>query len=105
MPLDHQDIVAANRSQSVSQTDSFTLDRYSQFYAHFPRGATTVLDVGCNTGRGGRTLKARDASLEITGLDCVPERVAMLDETVYARALCGFSTGIPAEDASFDVVV
>jgi SAM-dependent methyltransferase len=105
MAQHQQDIIAANRSQSVSLTDSFTPDRYAQFHLHFPREASTVLDVGCNTGRGGKTLKTRDASLQITGLDVVPERVAMLDQSVYARTLCGFSTEIPAPDGSFDVIV
>jgi SAM-dependent methyltransferase len=100
-----QDIVAANRSQAVSLTDSFTPDRYGQFYLHFPRGAISVLDVGCNTGRGGKILKTRNAALQITGLDVVPERVAMLDQSVYARTLCGFSTEIPVADGSFDVIV
>ena len=105
MPRDHQDIVAANRSQSVSQTDSFTPERYGQLYSHFPRDVKMVLDVGCNTGRGGQVLKARNASLEITGLDFVPERIAVLDRTVYTHAVCGFSAAIPAADGSFDVIV
>ena len=37
------------------------------------------LDVGCNTGRGGAVLKDCNALLQLTGLDCVPERVAALD--------------------------
>jgi 2-polyprenyl-3-methyl-5-hydroxy-6-metoxy-1,4-benzoquinol methylase len=104
MPGD-QEIVAANRSQTCSETDSFTPQRYHQFYAHFPRDTKTVLDVGCNTGRGGQVLKTMDASLKITGLDLVPERIAILDRAVYTHAICGSSTAIPAEDGSFDVIV
>jgi ubiquinone/menaquinone biosynthesis C-methylase UbiE len=103
--LRDQEIVAANRSQACSETDSFTPERYGQFYSHFPRDAKTVLDVGCNTGRGGKVLKARNPSLEITGLDFVPERIAVLDRNVYTHAVCGSSTAIPAKDASVDVIV
>lgn len=105
MPNDREDIIAANRAQVISEADSFTSDRYLQFHSHFPQEATTILDVGCNTGRGGQVLKAKDASLEIVGLDCVPERIATLEKSVYRRTLSGFSTAIPAESQSFDVVV
>src|ERR1700752_4262939 len=100
-----QDLVEANRSQRVSETDSFTPDRYRQMAGHFPEGAKKGLDVGCNTGRGGAVLKALDPAFELTGLDCVPERLAALDRAVYSRALCGFSNTIPADDRSFDVIV
>jgi len=105
MPQNSSNIITANRAQKVSETDSFTPARYKQFYAHLPPQAKRVLDVGCNTGRGGQILKACDSSLDLVGLDCVPERIAALDKCVYQDALCGFSTDIPAEEASFDVVI
>lgn len=105
MPHDDRNLVEANRGQAVSETDSFTPDRYRQFYAHFQVGAKSVLDVGCNTGRGGQVLKQCDASLDLAGLDCVPERLAVLDKNVYRQVFCGFSTNIPVGDARFDVVV
>ena len=98
-------MVEANRAQTGSETDSFTLARYKQFFRHFPRHATNLLDVGCNTGRGGEILKGFDPTFDLTGLDCVPERVAALDKNVYRQALCGFSSDIPVDGASFDVVV
>lgn len=102
---DQQKWIEANRSQSVSESDSFTPERYRQFFRHFPAGARTILDIGCNTGRGGQILKACLPELELTGMDCVPERVAVLDRQVYQDALCGFSTEIPAPDKRFDVIV
>ena len=99
------DLIEANRSQRVSETDSFTPARYQQLRAHFPRHAKNILDVGCNTGRGGAILKALDPTYELTGLDCVPERLAALDKTVYQQVLCGFSNNIAAGNNSFDVVV
>lgn len=97
-------IVEVNRKQE-SENDSFTPARYQQFYRHFPDHANQVLDVGCNTGRGGATLKKCDPRLELTGLDCVPERVAASNRNLYSRCHCGFSTEIPVPNDSFDVVV
>ena len=94
-----------NRRQEVSESDSFTPGRYQQFYRHFPHHAKTVLDIGCNTGRGGAVLKKCNPALELTGLDCVPERVAALNKDDYKQGHCAFSTEIPAENNSFDVVV
>src|SRR5690349_333148 len=100
-----KDLVSVNRAQTASESDSFTPNRYHQFHKHFPRPATTVLDVGCNTGRGGSVLKSRDPSLRIIGLDCVPERIAALDKSIYETGICEFSTAISLEDRSLDVIV
>lgn len=94
-----------NRGQTVSETDLFTLDRYRQFFRHLPKAASRVLDVGCNTGRGGSVLKECSASLKVVGLDCVPERLEKLPAGVYEQTICGFSTEIPAKDDSFDAVL
>jgi 2-polyprenyl-3-methyl-5-hydroxy-6-metoxy-1,4-benzoquinol methylase len=105
MPQTNEEIVEANRSQSVGETDSFTPERYRQFFGHFPHNSRTVLDVGCSTGRGGTSLKSLDPNLEITGFDCLPERIESLDKEIYAHGLVGFSSAIPARDGTFDVVV
>ncbi len=98
-------LVDANRSQRVSETDSFTPARYRQMRSHFPNHARKILDAGCNTGRGGLALKALNPAYELTGLDCVPERVSVLDKAVYSQTICGFSNEIPVGNNSFDVIV
>jgi ubiquinone/menaquinone biosynthesis C-methylase UbiE len=106
MPSDQPfDLIAANRSQCVSETDSFTPDRYRQMQSHFPKGAKKILDVGCNTGRGGFVLKRINPAYELIGLDCVPERLTALDKQVYQQTICGFSTNIPVGNKSFDAIV
>jgi len=105
MTKNESSLIDSNRAQKVSETDTFTSPRYRQFYRHFPVGTRSVLDVGCNTGRGGAILKECERLLELTGLDCVPERVAALDRNIYHNWLCGFTTDIPIGTASFDVVV
>jgi SAM-dependent methyltransferase len=94
-----------NRMQLGSETDPFTVERYRQFARRLPSGACDVLDIGCNTGRGGAALKARAASVHIVGLDCVPERVAALDAAVYVDARVGLTTELPFEDCTFDAVL
>ncbi len=96
-----------NLEQAFSETDPFTEDRYRQFYRFFPKqsSACSVLDIGCNTGRGGEILKKIDSSLEMVGLDCVQSRLERLSKEVYSRTIYGLSTEIPADDYSFDAVV
>ncbi|MEO1395275.1 MAG: class I SAM-dependent methyltransferase [Cyanobacteria bacterium J06634_5] len=94
-----------NLTQKVSEKDSFTEERYKQFYQFFPKTASTALDIGCNTGRGGRVLKQQDSNIEIFGLDCVQSRLDRLSKDIYKSGIYGLSTDIPCEDNSFDVVV
>lgn len=98
-------IIKLNREQEVSETDTFTERRYKQFVRHFRRDTQTVLDVGCNTGRGGAVMKAINPSLQITGLDCVPERIEALNPAHYQRRICAFTQDITLPNDSFDAVV
>ena len=99
------DIIDLNRAQTISETDTFTERRYRQFTRHLPEVARDILDVGCNTGRGGAVMKALRPSLSITGLDCVPERLSVLDRSVYASSVCSFTESIQLPSDSFDAVV
>jgi SAM-dependent methyltransferase len=96
---------ALNLAQPESEKDTFTEDRYRQFHRFFPKTVSRVLDIGCNTGRGGRVLKALDARLQIFGLDAVKDRLERLPVGVYQQTVHGLSTKIPIEGESFEVVV
>jgi SAM-dependent methyltransferase len=98
-------IVSLNREQEISEVDPFTERRYHQFVRHFPARTRDVLDVGCNTGRGGVVMKTLRPGLRIAGVDCVPERVASLDPLVYETTICGFTQAVPFESESFDAIV
>ena len=98
-------IVELNRGQKVSEIDPFTEGRYEQFVRHLPSDAHDVLDVGCNTGRGGVVMKTLRPSLRITGLDCVPERVEALDPKIYDARICDFTESISSPSDSFDAIV
>ncbi len=94
-----------NKEQVISESDPFTEERYRLFYKYFPSKAEKILDIGCNTGRGGRVLKSLNNSLLISGLDVVKDRLERLPSNVYENNIHGSSTEIPADDCSFDVVV
>ncbi|MGC8714510.1 MAG: hypothetical protein ACP5RH_19160, partial [Leptodesmis sp.] len=64
----HEKYEVQNLLQEVSEHDPVTLERYQQFSKLLPKAARTVLDVGCNTGRGGSHLKATWPAIEIFGL-------------------------------------
>lgn len=98
-------IVEFNRQQKNSETDTFTERRYRQFARRIAPSAKKVLDVGCNTGRGGAVLKSLRPDLELVGLDCVPERVTALDPLVYASSVCSFSQSIELPSANVDAIV
>lgn len=105
MAADFEQIVDLNRAQELSETDPFTGRRYQQFARRLRPDTRDVLDVGCNTGRGGAALKVVRPDLEITGLDCVPERIAQLDPVVYRASVCAFTQSVPLPSARFDAIV
>jgi 2-polyprenyl-3-methyl-5-hydroxy-6-metoxy-1,4-benzoquinol methylase len=105
MGIDSGKLVELNRDQTGSETDTFTEERYRQFERYFTRGTSDVLDVGCNTGRGGDILKSLRPGLSITGLDCVPERLSVLDRNVYQKSICSFTKEISLPNESFDAIV
>jgi ubiquinone/menaquinone biosynthesis C-methylase UbiE len=94
-----------NLQQEMSERDTFTEERYRQFYSFFPANTSTVLDIGCNTGRSGQTFKKLNHELKISGLDCVKDRLERLPKQVYDQCIYSLSTNIFCEDRTFDVVV
>ncbi len=105
MPTNVDYLISTNRDQKVSESDTFTEERYRQMHRHFPKNVIRILDMGCNTGRGGVVLREINPKYHITGLDCVPERLDHLDSTVYSGKICGFSNDIQRPDQSFDAIL
>lgn len=103
-PSDAGRYEALNLAHGASESDPFTVERYKQFYRHLPAGAIDVLDVGCNTGRGGQTLFELDAALRIVGIDVVRDRIERLPSH-YVDGLVARTDHIPVADDSFDAVV
>ena len=105
MAIEHSTLVALNRAELISEQDTFTIYRYRQFTKHLSRRAIDILDVGCNTGRGGAVLKSRLPSSRIVGLDCVPERVSCVDPNIYDRVICSFTNSIDLPSGSSDAIL
>jgi ubiquinone/menaquinone biosynthesis C-methylase UbiE len=100
----HERYEFQNAQQDVSESDSFTIERYEQFFRFIPGGTESVLDVGCNTGRGGLRLRELNPNLKLLGLDCVQERLNALPKS-YSEGVYGLATDIPLKDQSLDVIV
>jgi SAM-dependent methyltransferase len=94
----------ATNTTTPEEADPFTERRYEQIFRHLPRSAVSVLDVGCNDGRGGAVLHQLNPALQVAGLDAVQVQLDALPEC-YGQRLYGLANQIPAEDRSFDVVV
>lgn len=94
-----------NAQQICSEEDTFTVQRYEQFARMLPSGPLRILDVGCNTGRGGERLKQLRPEIELVGLDAVVERLNALPDGVYTDGIHCLSTAIPCPDQSFDAIV
>src|SRR5580693_9747954 len=105
MSVNRADLVDVNRCQDGSDTDDFTLERYAQFLGHFPSNAQDVLDIGCNTGRGGQYLKSQMPTLRLVGLDCVADRLEKINPNIYDRTICGFTDDIALPGSSFSAIV
>jgi len=102
---DLNQIVELNRTEKFSEADSFTERRYKQFVRHFRDDINKILDVGCNTGRGGAVMKSLRPNLQVTGLDCVAERIAALDPGIYNSSVCTFTHSISLDSGSLDAIV
>lgn len=96
--------ITLNKKQLWSELDSFTAYRYKQFCKHIGH-ANRILDIGCNTGRGGIIIQGKTHNSELYGLDCVRSRLNKIPKHVYAKLLCGYSTDIPIKNSYFDAVV
>lgn len=94
-----------NQAQEGSENDPFTVDRYKQFYRYLPQQTKLILDVGCNTGRGGKVLKELNRQLYLIGLDCLANRLDKIPVNIYDRKLISYSTSISLPDSSVDAIV
>jgi predicted TPR repeat methyltransferase len=81
-----------NEGQEIHEKDPYTIDRYRQFFRCFSHHFEWILDVGCNTGRGGKTLKELNKNLKIIGFDCLQSCLDRLPSDIYERKICSYST-------------
>jgi SAM-dependent methyltransferase len=95
-----------NLLQTWSEVDSFTPDQYKQFAKHIDKKSATILDVGCNTGRGGVILKEIFPSVKLYGLEVVEERTSKIPDNVYEKVMYKSLMDLESShDNFFDCVV
>jgi predicted TPR repeat methyltransferase len=104
--LDPDDYLALNEAQTISEVDSFTPHRYAQFARHLRDlgSAPRILDVGCNTGRGGRVLRTALPSAHLEGLELVPGRAERVAD-VYDAVTVGDLATLVVPEPRFDALV
>jgi ubiquinone/menaquinone biosynthesis C-methylase UbiE len=95
-----------NLKQGNSEIDSFTLERYVQFCKHYTQSNNpSILDIGCNTGRGGKILRDRFPKARIHGLDVVVKRVEDISEGIYDDVFYTSAANIPLAADCLDFIV
>lgn len=100
------DIEQINREQSHSEVDPFTEDRYRQFARHLGRGFTgQALDVGCNTGRGGRAFLATASNVVLDGVELLPDRIERIPAGIYRKVYSGTLGSVPGAADPYDVLL
>lgn len=75
--------VKINSAQKASEIDSYTAKRYLEFVKFLPNNLMSILDYGCNTGRGGVKLRQCFTNAQIIGCDIVKQRLDEIPEGVY----------------------
>ncbi len=96
-----------NVKQTHSEVDHFTVERYSQFCQHYPDSKIppAILDIGCNTGRGGQVLRSRFPDSKLYGLEVVESRVGAIPKGIYVDVFYTSATHIPLPSASLGLIV
>jgi 2-polyprenyl-3-methyl-5-hydroxy-6-metoxy-1,4-benzoquinol methylase len=93
-----------NKSQTISETDTFTKERYQQFLQYFTPHLT-VLDIGCNNGRGGTEIKKNYPSTELYGIELIAERIEKIPPGIYNKVFNESITEWQAGDQKFDRII
>ena len=93
-----------NLQQTWSEKDSFTEERYLQFSEYIKEGQT-VLDIGCNTGIGGATLKLNNPSVKIYGVELIKERVEIIPTNIYEEIYNESIITTNCNSKTFDIIL
>ncbi len=94
-----------NCAQKVSEQDSFTSERYTQFIKYFRPQDTNIIDIGCNTGKGGEILRKENKQINIIGIDIVINRLKQIRTNTYNYILLASATNIPLKSNSYDIII
>ena len=76
-------IIRDNNNQIWSETDPFTNERYLQISTYIKGNKISILEIGCNTGRGGVVIRGKFPDAIITGVDIVKSRLDHIAPNIY----------------------
>ena len=95
-----------NRAQLASEVDRFTEGRYRQFARHLGRGFTgQALDVGCNTGRGGRAFLTAAPHVTLDGVEMLADRIERIPAGIYRKVFPGLLGDMPKDAGPYDALL
>jgi 2-polyprenyl-3-methyl-5-hydroxy-6-metoxy-1,4-benzoquinol methylase len=95
-----------NREQRDSEVDPFTERRYRQFARHLGSGFTgQVLDVGCNTGRGGRAFAAAVSNATLDGVELLEDRITRIRAGTYRKVYNCALGKLPPDAGPYDALL
>jgi len=100
--MDHATL---NQLREGSETDPFTEPRYAQFAELLPPESLKILDVGCNTGRGGAVLRRLRRNTQALAHNMRQFRLDRLSRDIYSGTMAGSSAQTPSEDETLNAVV
>lgn len=80
-------MIDANARQVWSEHDPYTIERYTEFCRYLADGQA-ILDIGCNTGRGGEYLREHLPNAYLCGLDLLADRVAQIPAGIFDEIHC-----------------
>jgi len=80
-------MLEANARQVWSEHDPYTIERYAEFCKYLADGQA-ILDIGCNTGRGGEYLRQHLPNAYLCGLDLLGDRVAQIPAGIFDEIHC-----------------
>ena len=95
-----------NRAHTASEVDRFSEGRYRQFARHVGGSFEGhVLDVGCNTGRGGQAFLAAASNVTLDGAELLADRVERIPAGVYRKVYQGLLGDMPADAGPYDALL
>lgn len=98
------ELYTENLNQTWSEVDSFTVERYHQFNQYLKNGFS-ILDIGCNTGRGGAALKVLNSTYKLYGIDLIKERIEKIPTNIYEQVFNDSIITSNCNNIKFDALI
>lgn len=71
----------------------------------FVRNKDYILDLGCNTGRGGEEIKIKYPGSILDGVDIVQERIDRIPSGIYRNLFCNSVERVDFDGLKYDAII